>query len=319
MGQFRASWRRRARGGRGQRACSAPTQPDRAPALPGPREGGRCGAFPASRSACGGRWSALIPLLVQPLDRGGRARTRSPAILRAAGALIDRSRSKLRRLAPLPPAYYDPPGVALEGMCLGPVLAIQALPPARRTGPASTAIVLDTSLSMRSSESPPRFSAGREKLRRDAAQGLSARGAATVLLVRGRGRGAEPASAPVFDRVRLRAPPMIDEAKPGYQGADVRRWPGAGGRARWRIAPSGASGWCVLGHDGPSAFRLRSRPPQVRARPGACAAWRWFGDAAGTGARCCPTGCVDLRLRARAQSGPARVSSFTSTVSELHP
>src|SRR5205814_10197622 len=97
---------------------------------------------------------------------------------------------------------------------------------------------------------------------REALRDLLPEEPATVLLC---GARAEPPAAPIFDRGRLRS--MIDEAKPGYQGADVSRCLELAARAL-EESPVQGKRLVVVSDMTASAFRLEAPPPQVKGPTG---------------------------------------------------
>jgi hypothetical protein len=259
-----------------------------------------------------GTLAAAIPLLVHLFDRR-RPRPHPFAaisfVLRSQKRTA--SRLKLRRLI-----LYILRTMILLAVPIAlarPVLASEAGASQAAHGPAATAIVLDTSLSMRFKDgSSPLFERGREEAR-DALKDLLPEEPATVLLC---GARAEPPPAPVFDRGRLRT--MIDEAKPGYQGADVSRCLELAARAL-EESPIPGKRLVVVSDMTANAFRLDAPPPQVKSPTGELVRPEVVLRDAADGRKVLPNrAVVDLRIEPAQQSGP-RAFQFTSTVRNFSP
>jgi len=259
-----------------------------------------------------GTAAAAIPLLVHLFDRR-RPRPHPFAaisfVLRSQKRTA--SRLKLRRLL-----LYILRTMILLAVPIAlarPVLASEAGAARAAHGPAATAIVLDTSLSMRFKDgSTSLFERGREEAR-DALKDLLPEEPATVLLC---GPRAEPPPAPIFDRGRLRT--MIDEAKVGYQGADVSRCLELAARAL-EESPIPGKRLVVVSDMTAGAFRLDAPPPQVKGPTGELVRPEVVLRDAADGRKVLPNrAVVDLRIEPAQQSGP-RAFQITATVRNFSP
>ena len=258
-----------------------------------------------------GTLAALIPLLVHLFDRR-RPRPHPFAaisfVLRSQKRTA--SRLKLRRLI-----LYILRTMILLAVPIAlarPVLASQAAAARAARGPAATAIVLDTSLSMRFKDGGSLFERAREHAR-DALRDLLPEEPATVLLC---GARAEPPPSPIFDRGRLRS--TIDEAKPGYQGADMSRCLELAARAL-EESPIPGKRLVVVSDMTAGAFRLDAPPPQVKGPTGELVRPEVVLRDAADGRKVLPNrAVVDLRIELAQQSGP-RAFQFTSTVRNFSP
>jgi hypothetical protein len=258
-----------------------------------------------------GALAAFIPLLVHLFDRR-RPRPHPFAaisfVLRSQKRTA--SRLKLRRLI-----LYILRTIVLLAVPLAlarPTLTSEAaaLTPAR--GPAATAIVLDTSLSMRFSDGTPLFERGRDEAR-DALRDLLPEEPATVMLCGGR---AEPPPAPLFDRARLRA--VVDEARPSYAGADVTRCLELAARAL-EESPLTGKRLVVISDMTQRAFRLEAPPPQVKGPAGQAIRPEVVLRDAAAGRKVLPNrAVVDLKAEPAPQAGP-RAFQFTFTVRNFSP
>jgi len=259
-----------------------------------------------------GTLAALIPLLVHLFDRR-RPRPHPFAaisfVLRSQKRTA--SRLKLRRLL-----LYILRTLILLAVPIAlarPQLASEAGSAQAARGPAATAIVLDTSLSMRFKDGGGSlFERGREEAR-DALKDLLPEEPATVLLC---GARAEPPPSPIFDRGRLRS--MIDEARPTYLGADVTRCLELAARAL-EESPIPGKRLVVISDMTASAFRLDAPPPQVKGPGGEPVRPEVVLRDAAAGRKVLPNrAVVDLRIEPAQQAGP-RAFQLTATVRNFSP
>jgi hypothetical protein len=259
-----------------------------------------------------GTLAALIPLLVHLFDRR-RPRPHPFAaisfVLRSQKRTA--SRLKLRRLI-----LYLLRTLILLAVPIAlarPVLESQAVAARAARGPAATAIILDTSLSMRFAGGGTQlFERAREEAR-DALKDLLPEEPATLLLC---GARAEPPPSPGFDRGRLRT--SIDEAKPGYLGADVTRCMELAARAL-EESPIAAKRLVVISDMTANAFRLDAPPPQVKGPNGEVVRPEVVLRDAASGRKVLPNrAVVDLRVEPASQAGP-RAYQITFTVRNFSP
>lgn len=258
-----------------------------------------------------GALAAFIPLLVHLFDR----RRPRPHPFGAISFVLrsqkrTASRLKLRRLL-----LYILRTLILLAVPVAlarPVLTSQAAALQAARGPAATAIVLDTSLSMRFSDGTPLFDRAREEAR-DALRDLLPEEPATVMLCGGR---AEPPPAPVFDRARLRT--MVDEAQPGYTGADVTRCLELAARAL-EESPLPGKRLVVISDMTQRAFRMEAPPPQLKGPRGELLRPEVVLRDAAAGRKVLPNrAVVDLKTELAPQAGP-RAFQFTFTVRNFSP
>ncbi len=252
-----------------------------------------------------GALAALIPLLVHLFDR----RRPRPQPFGAISFVLrsqkrTASRLKLKRLI-----LY----ILRTLIFLALPLAL-ARPEWRREasahathGPAATAIVLDTSLSMRWSDGESLFERARDEAR-DALKDLLPEEPATVMLC---GPGAVPPAAPTFDRGRLRS--QIDDANAGYGAAEMSRCMELAARAL-EESPLPGKRLVLVSDFTAAAFRLETPPPTVKGpngepiRPEVT-----LRDAARKLAALPNRALMDLKIEPALQVGP-RAFQFTFTV-----
>ena len=206
-----------------------------------------------------GAAAALIPLLIHLFDR----RRPRPIPFGAISFVLrsqrrTASRLKLRRLL-----LYLLRTLVLLALPLAlarPELRASAAIPKAHRGPAATAVILDTSLSMRFSEGKSLFERGRD-LGRDALKDLLPEEPANLILC-----GPTPFApgAPGFDRQKLRA--LVDEALPSYGVADLNRCMDLAARSL-EESPSANKRLVVISDFTANALHLETPPPTVAGGP----------------------------------------------------
>lgn len=258
-----------------------------------------------------GAAAALIPVLIHLFDR----RRPRPHPFGAISFVLrsqrrTASRLKLRRLL-----LYILRTLILLALPIAlaqPQLRKDAAALAAARGPAATAIVLDTSLSMRFADGKSLFERGRDEAR-DALRDLLAEEPATVMLC---GQNPSPPAPPGFDRTRMRS--IIDDAQPGYGVADMTRCLELAAHAL-EDSPLAGKRLVVVSDLTANAFRLEVPPPTLtgpkgeKVRPEVV-----LRDAAG-GRKTLPNhALVDLRAEPAPQSGPSAFA-LTFTVRNFSP
>ncbi|MGQ0505974.1 MAG: BatA domain-containing protein [Myxococcaceae bacterium] len=174
-------------------------------------------------------------------------------------------------------------------------------------GPAATAIVLDTSLSLRWTDGNSLFDKARDEAR-EALRDLLPEEPATVMLC---GPGAAPPAAPGFERGRLRT--QIDDAKVTYGTAEMTRCMELAAQALEETLLPGKR--VVLISDfTTNAFRLETPPPTVKGPNGQPVRPEVVLRDAAQGHAALPNrAIVDLHLEPALQVGP-RAFQFAFTV-----
>lgn len=207
-----------------------------------------------------GLLAASIPLLIHLFDR----RRPKPHPFGAISFVLKSqkrtaSRLKLKRLIlyVLRTLMF----LALPLALSRPELRKEAAAGAAVRGPAATAIVLDTSLSMRWSDGTSHFSRAQEEAR-EALSELLPEEPATVLLC---GQAEAPLPPAGFDRRKLRS--MVDEAKAGYAAADLSSCLERAARAL-EDSPIAAKRLVVVSDFTANSLRLEAPVPTVRGPKG---------------------------------------------------
>ncbi len=263
-----------------------------------------------------GALAALIPLAVHLFDR----RRPRPVPFGAISFVLrsqrrTASRLKLKRLI-----LY-----ALRTLILLAIPLALARPELRREaqaadaaakGPAATAIVLDSSLSMRWSgngnEADSLFERGRG-LARDALRDLGGDEPATVVVC---GPDAAPPGAPVFDRGRLRS--VIDEAKPSFAPVELNRCLELAAAAL-EESPLPGKRLVVVSDFTQNALRLERPSPIVKGPDGQPVRPEVELRDAAEGAKALPNrAVVELKVEPALQAGP-RTYAFAFTVRNFSP
>ncbi len=252
-----------------------------------------------------GALAALIPLLVHLFDR----RRPRPQPFGAISFVLrsqrrTASRLKLKRLL-----LY-----VLRTLIFLALPIALARPEWRREasahathGPAATAIVLDTSLSMRWADGESLFDRARDQAR-DALKDLLPEEPATVMLC---GDGPVPPGAPTFDRRRLRA--QIDEAQATYGAGDMSRCLELAARAL-EESPLPGKRLVLVSDFTAGAFRLEVPPPVVKGPAGEPVRPEVTLRDAAAGIAALPNRALgELRIEPALQVGP-RAFQFTFTV-----
>jgi hypothetical protein len=256
-----------------------------------------------------GALAALIPLLVHLFDRR-RPRPHPFAaisfVLRSQKRTA--SRLKLKRLI----LYI------LRTLILLAIPIALARPEWKRSttaisarGPAATAVVLDTSLSMRFSDGKSLFERGRDEAR-DALKDLLAEEPATVLLC---GPDSTLPGAPGFDRERMRT--MIDDAQPTFAAADMTRCLDQAARAL-EESPLSGKRLVVVSDLTANAFRLEAPAPTLKGPNGEPLQPEIVLRDVASGKVLPNRAIVDLRVEPALQAGP-RSFQFTFTVKNFSP
>jgi Aerotolerance regulator N-terminal len=250
--------------------------------------------------------AALIPLLVHLFDRR-RPRPHPFAAISFVLRSQKRTASRLKLKRLLLYALRTLILLAIPLALAKPQLAQDAAAAASARGPAATAIVLDTSLSMRWQDGRSLYARARDEAR-DALKELTPEEPATVLLC---GPDAKPPPSPSFDRARLRV--LIDDAEePSWGPADLHRCLGLAAKAL-EDSPVAAKRIVLVSDLAAHGFHLEMPPPTVADGKGGQVKPEVVLREVARGQALPNAALVDLKVEPATQLGP-RAFQFTFTL-----